>query len=225
LGAFTVGRGMRADVRARVGLVVALVVLGATLGAVGSALGVGGPVTDDPAAEFVVGEENVSLENGGERATVLADGGPFETVEIRRENGGFVVRTDDADALNDSQRERAKRLARANDTVAAHLASLDEYELAVEPVAVITASDAVTLDADFGGGNATETEAEPVTVNVTVSESSADSVTVERETTYSDDTAVVVVREPGSDDRDYTVKVDLANETVAHVHDRTRDGE
>lgn len=216
---------MREDARARAAVVVALVVVGAVLGTAGSALGVGGPVTGDPVAEFVITEENVSVADGDEHATVLSNDAEYEAVEIEREDGGFVVRADETDALTDSQRERATRVARENDTVAAHLASLDEHELAVEPVSVLNASDAVTFEADFDGQNDTVGGGEPVTVNFTVSESSADSVTVERETTYSDDTAVVVVREPGSDSRGYTVRVDLENETVEQIHDRTQNGD
>ncbi|WP_336035972.1 hypothetical protein [Halobacterium yunchengense] len=212
---------MREETRTRAALVVGLVAAGALLGVAGTALGVGGPVADDPAAEFVVAD-GVSVESGGERATVVSNATEYEAVEIEREGDGFTVRATEADALNASQRERARAVARGNQTVAAHLSSLDDYELAVEPVAVLNASTAVSVDVEAANGSGDTITG--TTSNVSVETAGDDAVTVERDRSYADDLATVEVRRPGGREREFVAHVDLANETVTWVVDRTEDG-
>lgn len=216
---------MREDTRTRAAAVAVLVAVGAAMGVGGAALGVGGPVADGPAAEFVVSGDGVAVGDGDQQPTVVAGNVTTEEVRIERRGTNVVVSTESAGALTDEQRERAKQVARGNETVAAHLEGVDEYSLAVEPVPVLNASytTAVSVeDADFevqDDGN--DSTVETFKTNLTVEESDGESVRLGRDGTYADDQAVVVVQQPGTDDRSYVVHVDLSNETVDRIVDRT----
>jgi hypothetical protein len=213
---------MREETRTRAALLVGLVAAGAVLGVAGAAVGVDDPVTADPAAEFVVGADSVSVESRGERATLVSNASEYEAVEIEREGGGFTVETAAATPLNASQRERARAIARENETVAAHLASLDDYELAVEPVPVVNASTAISFDVETT--NASGDSYTGTVTNVSVAETGEDSVTVERERSYADRLATVEVRRPCGPEREFVAHVDLRNGTVTWVVDRTGSG-
>jgi hypothetical protein len=215
---------MREDTRTRAAAVAVLVTVGAAMGVGGAALGVGGPVADDPAAEFVVSGDGVAVGGGDQQPTVVADNVTTEAVQIERRGTNVVVSTVSAGALTDEQRERAKQVARGNETVAAHLDGVDEYSLAVEPIPVLNASHTTAVsveDADFevqADGN--DSTVETFETDLTVEESDGESVRLGRDGTYADDQAVVVVQQPGTDDRSYVVHVDLANQTVARIVDR-----
>ena len=210
---------MHEETRMRAVAVVVLVGLGAVLGVAGGALGVGGPtVGDDPGAEFVVGQDNVSVAHGGER-TILRDLDVTEDVAIERVDGGYRVSTQESGPLSQAERGRAKRVAGENATVAARLNELSDYDLRVEPIRRLQSDHAITGSVDVNNSTSQETNDSAVTYEFETVERGGDSVTVNRDPTFVEEEVVVAVHRPGDEDAVFDVHVDLENETVTDVED------
>jgi hypothetical protein len=219
---------MADDLAVRFGTLVGLAVLGASLGWAGTVFGYGSPAAaaDAPPA-FVVGDSDVTFADGERSVTVLDDVERAASVSISATDGGFSV--EQTGPLTDAERRRAREIARANETVRARLAAMDDPALAVQPIRnVPTEQVSATVELEPGAPNGTvrtnaSAENESVTTftiqrveNVSVTET-ADSVTLHRGTTYAADTVVVELRESGTNETRYEAQVDLADERVVVV--------
>ncbi|SDR39930.1 hypothetical protein [Natronobacterium texcoconense] len=148
---------MTANGSGQIVLLVGLAALGIGLAGIGTALGIGEPVTgDEPTAEFELSDDRLTLSSVDQEVTVLENPETAEIIEITESPDGFAVMTEEREPLTDRDRERAKEIARENDTVRERLEELGEYDLTVEPI-------------DEFGSDAGEANA--ATYNVTVRES------------------------------------------------------
>ena len=210
---------MRTDLRMRLGLLVALAVVGVLVAGIGMTLGGGSPLAPASGGEFVVSESNVTFADRSRDVTVVDDMENVTRVEITEaEAGRFRVETDRERPLTATERERAREIARRNETVATNLATIARPELTVDPVKRIEAN-----AIQFNVSVTTENESRGVTV-VEVENGSMDTgehgVVIDREPSYVDDRAVVRISDPAKEEQaalQYSVRVDLANETVTGI--------
>ncbi len=203
-----------------------LAIVGLTLAGATSALGVTETAAGDVGGEFVVSDRNVTYSNNVQERTVIENLSGVEAIEIGRdETGHYSIRTEEATPLTEADCERAKRIARTNETVRRALARLDEYDLSVEPVRELSSQKVVGVTVEQSNeSNWTNDSAGTRTFKVTnvtyVNESG--SVVVQRDPKYVPDRAAVEIRGPDGEHR-YTVYVDLANRTVVDVVNWTDD--
>jgi hypothetical protein len=210
---------MRTDLRMRLGLLVALAVVGVVVAGVGTTLGGGSPLAPASGGEFVVSESNVTFADRSRDVTVVDDMENVTRVEITEAaEGRFRVETDRTRPLTAADRELAREIARSNGTVATNLATIARPELTVDPVKRIEAN-----AIQFNVSVTTENESRGVTV-VEVENGSMDTgehgVVIDREPSYVDGRAVVRISDPAKEKQaalQYSVRVDLANETVTEI--------
>ena len=210
---------MHATVRSRLFALGALVVLGLGLAGAGTAFGLTEPLsqTGSP-AEFVVADGNVTLSADGESTMLVENVSDVRAVTIEETGDGqFTIRTREERPLTVAERERARSVALANETVRRKLDAMPAYNLSVEPIQQLnaTAVDQISLD------NADPDDSGEFTVEST-GDSDEGSVTIVRDPTYVDGRAVVRVRRPDMThpaDLKYTVDVNLTSETVTDIRD------
>jgi len=211
---------MPESLRSRLLALVALGVLGVGLAGAGTAFGVTAPLagTGSP-AEFVVTDGNVTLTTGEGSATLVENMSDVRAVTIEETGDGeFTVHTQEARPLTEDERERARSIALANDTVRRELDAMPAHDLSVEPVRKLnlSASESIsvdTADLDADSGEFTVRSAD---------DSDGGAVTIVRDPSYVENRAVVRVRQPGvPDPRDlkYTVDVNLTSGTVTGITD------
>lgn len=218
---------MADDLVVRLALLAGLAVLGASVGWAGTALGYGGPADADARPAFVVSGSNVTFADGARTVAVLENVTRAAEIEIAATDGGFSV--EQTGALTDAERRRAREIARANETVRGHLATMDDPALSVEPIRnVPTEQVSATVELEPGapngtvwtnessGGGSVKTFTTSTVENVSVNES-ADSVTLHRGTTYAEDTVRVELRDARTDRVRYEAQVDLTEERVVVV--------
>ncbi|WP_256392980.1 hypothetical protein [Natronoarchaeum rubrum] len=212
-------------VRSRLVFLLGLAVLGIALAGIGTAFGVTAPIAaDDPSGEFVVSDQNVTFSTQSQEDTVVRNLSNVTTIEIEESTDGrFTVSTERDRPLTDAERERAKAIARGNDTVRRALDAMGEYELAVEPIHKIDELSTTQISGDVSTVN----ESEGI-FKINLSDDSLterdDAVVVDRDPTYVDDEAIVRVRHSNGDaptDLKYSVSVDLAAGTVTDITEET----
>ena len=213
---------MGSNLRSRLAVLLTLAVLGVAVAGIGTTLGAPSGTTAEADTRFVVTEQNVTVATDQEEVTVTEDMYNVTSVRVEAAAAGqFNVETERAQPLTEGERERAKQIARTNETVQAYLAK-GEYTLAVDAIqrldtTAMQISGNVTERSESGNVTVIKYEAE--------TEETADgSVVVNREPTYVPDEAVVRVRDPTASERTdlkYSVDVDLTNETVTDVTDWT----
>lgn len=211
----------------RVFTLLALVSVGIATAWAGTALGIGDSIAaTGSGSEFSVSADNVTFSDGDRKITVLENVSGTESIEIAAADGRLTVDSEPAEPLTDAERDHALEIARDNETVARRLASMDEYELAVEPIKGIHADS--VQQTSISGSEWTVVEAENGTEVLTFdveSESSSveqgdDEVVISpAEQSYADDDVTVEISEPGSNEPRYEAQVDLAAERVVVVTD------
>jgi len=215
---------MTSNLWSRLTLLVVLTALGVGLAIIGNAVGATTPLAaSEQGSAFVVSEDNVTFEQGNQRSTLLNNMSQIDSIEIEHQGSGtYQVDTKTEDPLMDSERSQAKAIARDNATVQQTLQDLDQYELTVGPIHKLTADSAQTTA--FTGLNNTsmggETAEGAETFTLTVKDSDeTGTVTIDRDPEYVEDEAVVRIRDPVTDEIDYSVTVDLENEAVIEITD------
>ncbi|WP_135536075.1 hypothetical protein [Halostella pelagica] len=211
---------MTSEIRSRLIVLSALALLGVALAGVGTSLGMGSSLTnhgDDPS--FVVTNENITFSKSGDNVTLIDNMSNVKEVRIDQTGSNqYQVRTEAEQSLTATERERARQIARSNQTVQQHLDSLGEYDLGVDPIHKIDADSMSVVSVDL---NESKDDGEYDFVAVS-QENENRSVVVERDAEYVADRAVVRVRQPSEPKHEglkYSVKVDLANETVTGITD------
>ncbi|MFD1587650.1 hypothetical protein ACFR9U_11695 [Halorientalis brevis] len=210
-------------VRVRLVVLVGLVVIGIGLAGVGVAFGVTKPIADaGSSGEFVVSEENVTFSAGGESTVVVDNVSDVREISIEEtDTGHFTLRTTDDQALTETERQRAREIAVANDTVQRELDALAAYELTVKPIQKLNVS-SVSQRRYTTVVEINQTGDEFTVRETALERNDSGTVTIERDPTYVEDRASVRIRQPGVDDSrelKYTVTVDLANGSVTDVTD------
>ena len=206
---------MGSNIRSRLAVLLTLAVIGVAVAGIGATLGAPSGTTADADTRFVVTEQNVTVATDQEEVTVTEDMSNVTSVQVREAAAGqFSVETERAQPLTERERERAKRIARTNETVQTHLAE-GEYTLDVDAIQQVE-----TTAMEISGNITERTESGNVTViryETDAEETADDSVVVDREPTYVPNEAVVRLRDPTASERTdlkYSVDVDLTNETV-----------
>ncbi len=217
---------MNRPVVVRLVALLALASVGVGTAWAGAALGLGDPIATGPGGAVSVSGDDVTFSDGDREITVLENVSGTESIEIAAADGRLTVDSEPAAPLTDAERERALEIARDNETVARRLASMDEYDLAVEPIRGI-AADSVQ-QTSVSGSEWTVVEAENGTTTRTFDVESGN-VTVDRgddavvispaEQSYVDDDVTVEISEPDSGAVRYEAQVDLAAERVVVVTD------
>jgi len=229
--------------RSKLALLVALLVVGAGLAFTGNALGVSEPLSEpEPGALFAVSDENVTVTASGQEVTAVEKMDTVTNVEITEQDGQFVVTTDRKEPFTSAEIDRGIEIAKKNKTVQTALDRRDTYDFEVEPVHKLEATDlAVTTvnDTDItfdtatednesgsvdttdhkSGDNRTAADSDDI-VTVTVEDNGSNdesTVRVDREPSYVEDRAVVVVRDPEAGERVLSVVVDLQSEQVVSL--------
>ena len=213
---------MVSTIRSRLALLLTLAVLGVAVAGIGATLGAPSGTTAEADTQFVVTGQNVTVATDQEEVTVTEDMSNVTSVRVREAAAGqFSVETERAQPLTERERERAKRIARTNETVQTHLAEA-RYTLDVDAIQQVetTAMQISNITQTSNSGNVSV-----YTFNEAETEETADgSVVVDREPTYVPNEAVVRLRDPTASERTdlkYSVDVDLTNETVTDVTDWT----
>jgi len=210
-------------VRFRVAFLLGLAILGVGLAGFGTAFGVTGPIAaDDPGGEFVVSDQNVTFSAQGQEGTIVQNLSNVTTIEIKEaDDGQFAVTTERDQPLTDAERERAREIARRNETVRGALEDMDEYELIVEPIHKIDELKTTQISGEVSTVNESEGISKINLTGDSLSERD-DAVVVQRDPSYVDDEAVVRISHPDEDeptDLKYSVSIDLATETVTDITD------
>lgn len=204
----------------RLGLVLLLLVIGLGLAVIGNAFGVvDGVGGEDDSTSLAVGNETVTLVSNGETITV-GNLTAVTEIEISDVGGEVVVDLDRSGPLSEADRQTAVAVARGNETIRGALGDPDDYGFDVEPIETATATESVTtVDVDVTEHAETESE-EPADIDVVeVNATEDDSITIERETEYLDDEAVVRITALDTGDRVFTAVIDLESERVVSVRD------
>jgi len=211
---------MVSTIRSRLALLLTLAVLGVAVAGIGATLGGPTVTTAEADTQFVVTEQNVTVATEREEVTVTDDMYNVTSIRVQEAaDGQFSVETERTQPLSETDRERAKRIARTNETIQAHLAE-GKYTLDVDAIQRLdaTAMQVSNITQTSNSGNVSV-----YTFNETESEKTAGgSVVVDREPTYVPNEAVVRLRDPTASERSdltYSVHVDLTNETVIDVTD------
>lgn len=195
---------MNSDIRVRALAVVGLGVLGVVLALSGATFGVGNSLaSDDPAPEFRISADNISVVTGDDRVTLVENASAVAAIEISRTEGGVTVRTDERAPLTERDRRRAADIALANDTVERYLDGIAEYDIDVRPIQRLTADESVTIGNVTTVNSASDGSTDFIVVstessNLTVADWE-NSVTVNRQSSYVDGVASVVVSVPGDE--------------------------
>lgn len=200
----------------RLAVLTGLFVLGLVIAAGGTALGAGNTLVDDrPETEFSVSDDGVRLTDGDQQITVAEDMSGVQTVDISAKDGEYRVDIEEVNGkLTPPQRDRAERIARANETVATYLDGVDGANLSVEPIQRIEATE--HMEGQLTNDN--ETTLEDGTAKFTVTGGNGSSVHVDRDPEYVDDEVVVRVSTPDGRQR-YAVTVNLQTEDIVGFTD------
>lgn len=215
---------MPSEIRSRLVVLAGLTVLGVALAGVGTALGMTAPPTnhgDNPT--FAVNEENVTFTDNGNRVTLVENMSTVRSVRIDKVGSTqFQVSTETAQPLTAAERERARRIALNNQTVQSHLASLENYEVTIEPIRRLNMTSMQVANFNATKVNDSGDGGSVFKITNVSSEHEDGTVVVQRDPQYVEDRAVVRIRQPGAPERralKYTVRVDLANDTVTGITD------
>lgn len=203
----------------RAAILLGLAALGLTLAWAGTALGIGGQVTEDPSPTgLTVTDENVTLSSDDRTVTVVDDVSAVRSITVESTTDGIDVRTDQQRLLTDAQRERATSIVQNNDTIAEYLDALGEYNFSVNPVFRRSASDMqqISFNVSESEMNRSGDSFTIDTSNVTV-DNPGDSVEITRADSQIDERAVVRVLTVPSEDIRYSIEVDLKNGTVVDL--------
>lgn len=221
MGVFSQALSMTAAVGSRVIVLAVLALFGVGVGLGGTTLGVASPTPDaGQDVELTVSESTVTLSDSNRTTVVAEDIESAETVEITQADGRISVRANDS--LTDDDRDRAITIVRRNETIRNALDGMEEAGFEVDPVVRLDASAVQKTEVDaetvvVNGTNASGGASEYRLRNVTIEED-GDSVRITRDRTYVDDRVVVRVRD-GSAELRYSVRVDLATESVIEISD------
>lgn len=207
----------------RIAVLFGLAILAVGLALVGTAIGVGGAaISEETTGEFTISENNVTFSDGNREATPVDNLSGVQQVEISEDRGEFkVITRNGSSSLGAEQRERAKQIVLANETIQQYVAGVETYEIDVEPIEKV---DAETVQ--INTTNVTETEPttrtngdDTRTVSFTVVETrGTDSVSVAREPSYVTDEVNVRIFGP-SGELQYSIVVDLAEGTIVKYTD------
>lgn len=206
---------MLSALRSRALLLVVCAAIGVGLALAGTSVGATDSITTDSAGpEFVVADENVTFQHADGHETVVQNVSDLERIEFERVDDTFQIRTERVQPLTETERETALTVARDNASVRQAMAKLGDYEMTVEPIRKLTASENISMNAtpaDEYDGDATF---ENATAETFVIEGSRDgTVTVDRDPDYVEDEAVVGIADVNTD-TEYSVVIDLETETV-----------
>jgi hypothetical protein len=201
------------DLRARLALLAGLAFLGIALGVTGATVDAADSFQDpESSPAFTVSEENVTFEDGDRKTTVVGNMERIDRLELKRTNDRqYTIRTGTADPISPAERRRAKAIARDNETIQRSLATLDRYELTVDPIHKLTVGQSVSIDGTVSTGDVKDNNATTYTFEMTESE---EGVVVDRDPNYVDDEVVVRVSNPAVDDSYFSVTVDLETAEV-----------
>lgn len=201
-------------------LLVVLALLGVGFAIIGTSFGATSPLAAGSGAAFVVSEDSVTFETGNQRAAIVDNMTHIESIKIEQQGSGtYKIHTETEDPLTDSERSRAKTIARNNVTVQRALENSPQYVVTVEPIQKLTADSAQT-------GNLTLTNTptdigtvdgeEIFTASVEESDESG-TVTIDRNSQFVEDKVVVRIRNPATGESYYSITVNLDNETVTEI--------
>ncbi len=179
------------------------------------------PLTSDPSGEFVVADGNITFNSSGESKTVVKNLSKVREVKIEEtDTGQFTIQTIEEQPLTVRERERAREITLANQTVNSALSEMDSYEFSVDPIQQINAS--AFNRVSYDGTTSHETSDGISIIEVSNKKEDYGAITITRESNYVEDRAVVRIRQPDapqSEDLKYSVDVDLKNETVTDITD------
>jgi len=211
---------MNDGIHTRLLVLVGLVTVSLGFAGAGAAFGMTEPLTSAPSNEFVVSEDNITFNASGESETVVENLSYVREVNIEEtDTGQFTIRTVEEQPLTNRERDRAREIALANETVSAALSEMNSYVLSVEPIQQLNASTFNHISYD---SNTSHETSDGITIIETSEADDDGSVTITREPSYVENRVVVRIRQPDapqSEDLQYSVDVDLENETVTDITD------
>lgn len=198
-----------------------LALLGVGLAWAGTAVGVSGIITGgETTGEMNVASDSLTFKDASGEVMVRENLSTTETVEISASHGEITVTTDEHVPLTAVQRERAREIARANETMSQSLNEMDDVAVSVEPIKKMSADSATQFDVEtessLNESSGTFTvEGRPVETD----ENSVRIGSAQSNVTYVEDRAVVRIRHAATDELRYSVTVDTANSTVVEITD------
>lgn len=157
----------------------------------------------------------------GQDETVIRNLSNVTSIEIEKiDTNQFTIKTERDPPLTDTERERAREIARRNETVRQALENLDEYEFIVDPIYKVEDTSPTQIPGNYSTVDQSEGTFKVNITNDALTE--RDKNVVNRDPSYVQEEAVGRVRHPNEDDPAdlrYTVSIDLANETVDDITD------
>ncbi|WP_248518223.1 hypothetical protein [Salinarchaeum laminariae] len=200
--------------RSRAALLVCCAAIGVGLALAGSAVGATGSIASSGSSpSFVVAEDTVTYQDGGERTTVVANVTEADRIEFEEvDDGQFRVTTEQSHPLSADERDAAIEIAQSNASFQRALGKVDDPELAVEPIRKLQVNDAINMTTSTAAASAITENATAETFTIE-SEGDDGTVTVDREPEYVENEADVRIQDD-SGNTEFSVVVDLQNETV-----------
>lgn len=168
-------------------------------------------------AEFVVGKDNVTFTNDEDNATIVGNLSNVSRIQIQQDGPTkFRVSTEKQHPLTTTERERALEIVRNNETVQ-QLDVMDSYTITVAPVSKVTTGHFTNIESTNSTDGMTFTAQVDAEINET-----EDGAVIRRnvQDDYVDDRAVIFADHPETDELKYSIKVDLANNSVISVVDQ-----
>ncbi|WP_241431539.1 hypothetical protein [Natrialba hulunbeirensis] len=202
---------MTTDVRRTVILLTSLVVIGAILAGAGTVVGMTGILPDgQPATEFQISDENITVTDGDETYVLTNELSTVTAVElVETAPGQYEISTEQTTPFTDQQRAEAISLATEQDPIQQYLADRGDYEITFQPIQEIDwKTDRLWLNGTADSEN-----------RIHIESTSEDSVRIDRDQNYAEDRASVIVRPHATEPPAYTVDIDMENNAVMEITD------
>lgn len=212
---------MRTSLAVRAGVVVLLGAVGIGLAVIGTSIGLGAGITTADNDRITIGEESVTVADSNGETVAIEDLETVSSVEVTSYEDRVAIETEEP--FSEAERQEAIDIVRTNETVTAAI-DVEAYEFTAEPIETLTLEETEIQNVTIENGEAVENAEIEGGDNVTFSVTKADdgeteTVTADRDPEYVEDTLNVKIIDPKTDQRRFSARVDLQNESISSLND------
>ena len=205
---------MTKSLSVHVSLVAVLACLGIGLAVLGTTIGIGGGSPDADTNRITVDDRTVTVSIGDEETVAIGDLSGVSTVEVSTHGDHVTIETEGQ--FEEKEYDRAIEIAESNETIQQTI-DVESYDFTAEPIEKLSSERSSNVSIENGSEFKIGTNA---TYSMSIDEDNRnDSVTVDRDPEYVAGVLSVNVIDPHTDERRFSVRVDLHNETVTSLTD------
>lgn len=207
-------------------LVSILAFCGIGLALIGTTTGLGVESPEANTEQIMINENTVTISDGDTEVVVIEDLSMVTTVEMTAHRGHVAIETEEP--FSDEERSRAIEIVRSNESINKAI-DMEAYDFTAEPIENRSAEQSSTVDFtveddsllndDESGTN------EDATLTVRIDEDKRNNtVTAERDIEYMEGVLHVKIIDPETDERRFSARVDLENETIVTLDRLDKEG-